>query len=55
MKTKLAFLFGPVRVFQFFCGMVILWYVFFYLGDLLLELPASFHEGTLWMNQWWND
>ena len=54
-KTKLAFLFGPIRFFQFFCGLVILWFVFYYLGDLLLELPSSFHEGKLWMSQWWTD
>ena len=54
-KSKLSLLVVPVRLFQFFCGMALLWFVFYYLGDLLLTLPSSFHEGTLWVSGWWTD
>jgi hypothetical protein len=26
---------------------------FYYLGQILLSLPSSFHEGTLWEMGWW--
>jgi hypothetical protein len=29
-------------------GFLFLWMSFFYLGKLLLAIPSSFHEGTLW-------
>lgn len=47
-KTKSALLSWPLRVFQFFCGVILLWIFFYYLGQMLLALPSSFHEGTLW-------
>ena len=36
------------RVFALFGALVFLWLFFYYWGQLLLSLPASFHEGTLW-------
>jgi hypothetical protein len=32
------------------CGFAILaaWFFFFLIGEALLKIPASFHEGTLW-------
>jgi len=34
-----------------FCfGVILIWLFFFYLGDLLLSLPADFHVGTIWKN-----
>ncbi len=33
-------------------SLLILWLSFFYLGQFLLEMPSSFHEGTLWQNLW---
>lgn len=53
--SKFPILVGPVRIFQFFCGLALLWIVFYYLGDILLKLPSSFHEGTLWIGNWWMD
>jgi len=32
----------------FFLGVFILYVLFFYFGRILLLLPSSFHEGTLW-------
>jgi hypothetical protein len=29
---------------------MILWCSFYLLGQMLLMIPASFHEGTLWQN-----
>ena len=33
-------------------GIMIAWFFFFLIGDGLLKLPASFHEGTLWQVPW---
>jgi len=30
-----------------------LWYLFFLLGQMLLAIPHSFHEGTIWQSEWW--
>ena len=30
-------------------GLVGLWFTAYFLGRVLLELPSSFHEGTLWL------
>jgi hypothetical protein len=45
---------GVARIFHFLAGGMLLWIVFYYLGQLLLALPSSFHEGTLWEMGWWN-
>jgi len=52
VKRKLSLLAGPIRLLQFFGGLAILWFVFYYCGDFLLQLPSSFHEGTLWKSGW---
>lgn len=39
---------GVVRTCQLLAGVLLLWVVFFLLGQALLRLPSSFHEGTLW-------
>jgi hypothetical protein len=36
-----------------FVGLFILWLSFYYLGQLLLSIPADFHEGTLWTETNW--
>ena len=41
------------RLGHFFAGIFILYIIFYYLGQLLLALPTSFHEGTLWQSGWW--
>jgi hypothetical protein len=30
----------------------IAWFFFYLIGDLLLKIPASVHEGTLWKTHW---
>jgi len=37
---------------QFLFGTMVLWMFFYYMGQILLSLPTSFHEGTLWQNGW---
>jgi hypothetical protein len=34
---------------------LVAWYFFFLIGEGLLKIPASFHEGTLWQVQWGSD
>lgn len=29
-------------------GFLVLWFFFYYLGRILLAIPTSFHEGTVW-------
>lgn len=41
-----------VRFAQCAAGAVLAWFFFFLIGDLLLKIPASFHEGTLWRVHW---
>lgn len=44
---------GLVPIMQILLGGFVLWMFFFYLGQALLSLPTSFHEGTLWQTKWW--
>ncbi|HTR42986.1 MAG TPA: hypothetical protein VMH87_15335 [Pseudomonadales bacterium] len=39
---------------QAIVGLFIAWYFFFLIGEGLLKLPNSFHEGTLWQVNWIN-
>jgi hypothetical protein len=32
--------------------LVAAWLFFYLIGDFLLSLPASFHEGKLWQGRW---
>ncbi|MEW6267060.1 MAG: rhomboid family protein [Thermodesulfobacteriota bacterium] len=41
------------RILHFFLGIWLAWIFFHYLGMILLELPTSFHDGTLWREPWW--
>jgi hypothetical protein len=41
-----------VRAVQCVAGVVIAWFFFFLIGESLLRLPDSFHEGTLWQVPW---
>lgn len=33
-------------------GILIAWFFFFLIGERLLKIPATFHEGTLWQVNW---
>jgi hypothetical protein len=41
-----------LRFAQCSLGVLIVWFFFFLIGDNLLKLPDSFHEGTLWQVPW---
>ena len=43
---------AAVRSAQVLAGMATVWLVFYLLGQLLVSLPDSFHEGTLWKSSW---
>lgn len=37
--------------FQAAAGVIALWFFFYLLGQVLLSIPSSFHEGTVWEKQ----
>lgn len=37
-----------LRVGQCLLGLLLAWFFFYLIGEALLALPSSFHEGTLW-------
>lgn len=43
---------GLIGIVQFVLGVIVLWLCFYYLGQVLLSLPTSFHEGTVWQTGW---
>jgi len=43
---------GLMRAAQFLLGLLAAWFFFYLLGESLLSLPNSFHEGTLWKANW---
>jgi len=45
-------LLGLVRSFQFLAGLLAAWFFFYLIGETLLSLPSSFHEGALWQANW---
>jgi len=44
---------GALRVGQCLLGLLVVWFFFYLVGESLLALPTSFHEGTLWQVKWW--
>jgi hypothetical protein len=44
-KWRLA---GILHGTQFVAGIMVAWVFFFLMGRLLLSIPTSFHEGSLW-------
>ncbi len=43
---------GVLRVGQCALGFFILWFFFYFVGESLLSMPTSFHEGTIWSPAW---
>lgn len=44
---------GVLRFCQCLLGFFVAWFFFHLVGEALLSLPTSFHEGTLWqVNRW---
>ncbi|HTL17390.1 MAG TPA: rhomboid family protein [Patescibacteria group bacterium] len=39
------------------CGLGLLaaWFFFYLIGEILLAMPTSFHEGTFWQAKWWHE
>jgi len=40
------------RVGEGLMGLLLAWFFFYLIGETLLGLPSSFHEGTLWQARW---
>lgn len=43
---------GLLRAVQCIAGVFLAWFFFHLVAELLLKLPADFHEGTLWTAGW---
>ena len=41
-----------LRAVQLTVGLLIAWFFFFLIGESLVRLPDSFHEGTVWNVPW---
>jgi hypothetical protein len=41
-----------VRLTQCFAALVLAWFFFFIIGETLLRIPTTFHDGTLWHVNW---
>lgn len=41
-----------IRIAQGAAGIIVAWFFFFLIGDVLLKIPSSFHEGTVWHVNW---
>jgi hypothetical protein len=39
---------GTLRLAQLLLGLLAAWFFFYLVGESLLALPSSFHEGTIW-------
>jgi hypothetical protein len=39
------------RIIQGLAGVITLWLFFYFLGQILLSIPSSFHEGTVWAKE----
>jgi len=42
-----------IHAIQFMIGLWLLWSFFYYFAQILLLIPTSFHEGSLWQSGWW--
>jgi hypothetical protein len=51
-RTQRPALLKLLRLAQCALGILIVWFFFFLIGEMLLRLPDSFHEGTLWHVNW---
>lgn len=41
-----------LRLTQCAAGLLVAWVFFFFAGAMLLKIPASVHEGTIWQVEW---
>jgi hypothetical protein len=50
-RVSLAWL---VPLFQLSIGLIVIWFFFYFFGAALLAIPSQYHEGTVWIDQWWS-
>jgi hypothetical protein len=50
-RRRLRFI-NLLRMWQGIAGILILWIFFYFLGQILVSIPSSFHEGTVWKSAW---
>ena len=43
---------GVLRALQCLLGVFTVWLFFYFVGQALLSIDSSFHEGTLWQGKW---
>lgn len=43
---------NAMRIAQCAVAVIVTWFFFFLIGEGLLRIPSSFHEGTLWQANW---
>jgi len=43
------------RSVQFIAGLLLIWFVFFSVGQALLKIPSAFHETLVWRGDWFPD
>ena len=43
---------GLVRIVQLAAGFFTVWLFFYWIGQALLKIGPSFHEGTVWRDRW---
>ena len=53
MPTRRSFAWA-VPLIQSAIGFILVWLFFYFCGALLLSIPSSFHEGTVWVDKWWS-
>ncbi len=52
-KRSAIWIRGGYMLVQGSLGFLLLWYAFYIVGLALLNIPDTFHEGTIWEAQWW--
>ena len=35
-------------------GLALVFFFFYFVGAVLLSIPSQYHEGTVWIDKWWN-
>jgi hypothetical protein len=50
-RRRLPFV-SLMRTGQVITGILVLWILFYFLGQILVSIPSSFHEGTVWKSAW---
>ena len=50
-RGRLRFI-NLLRMGQGIIGIFIIWIFFYFIGQILVSIPSSFHEGTVWKSAW---